>query len=325
MQINPYVRATVDFLKSKGILKDEKIQNDDLMYICPFHHGEHQNFGINSISGKWNCLKCKKRGRSASELMDRLGITDSGITPGKFYEFVDVRKQLLESFQTGKRDFAQEREEVTAALPITCELKEAPAALAYIAKRGMDPELLASFGVLYSPFGEYGRRLIIPWYEGGRLVGFSARSIDSGEYIRKMLRPSGSKQELFLYNPTGRPFKGARLILSEGEFSSFAWAHLGYHACCTFGSYLHPGQISWLIQAEEVTFAFDPDQAGIDGTAKGLKALGGFVPYIRAIILPGQDPADLFLADPNSLEKILAQEKNTASLVDEMKKKLKRP
>lgn len=322
--MNPHVRAVTEFLKDKRILLGERPLGDNLMYRCPFHHGDSENFGIHESTGKWNCFKCKKRGRSAGDLLEALGINDSGITAAQVYNFVDVRFEVLRAFQTEHVIFQDERGLAkTFNLPVTCELNEAPAALEYVLKRGIDPSVIQACGAMYSPYGEYGRRIILPWYDGGELAGFSARSIDNNDYVRKMLRPKGSKQDLFLYNPTGKSLKRSRVFLTEGEFSSLALACMGYHACAIFGSYLHPGQINLLIEADEVVFVLDGDSAGRAETLRAAQRLRGFVPEIRICDLPeGKDPADIFLENPNQLRFFVERRQINLDILSQLKARL---
>lgn len=321
--MNPYVKAVVNHLKEKAVLLDEKMLGEDFMFRCPFHHGESQNFGINSQTGKWNCFKCKQRGRNVGDLLNRLGLGSTGLTPGQFYSFVDVRLELLKAFEVDVKDFSGQREAASATLPVTCELHEAPQALDYIRGRGLDASMLTAAGVLYSPYGEYGRRIIMPWSYESRVVGFSARSIDNHEYVRKMLRPKDVHQDIFLYNPTGRSFKGASVAITEGEFSAWAASHIGLHGASVFGSYLHPGQVNVLTQAAEAVILFDGDDAGREGAVKAYERLVGFVPRVRICALPsGQDPADLYLRDPEELRACLRQTHSVPDILALIKAKM---
>lgn len=320
--MDAYVRAVTDFLKGKGILHHERELGDDLMYRCPFHHGENENFGINEATGKWNCFKCKKRGRSAGDLLEALGITNSGISRAEVYNFVDVRKEVLHAFEKDTVDFELERRIAKAPFfPVTCYPNESELALSYIKYRGLDPDLLTAMGVRYSPYGEYGRRIILPWYDEERsFVGFSARSIDNNDYTRKMLRPKDVKQQLFVYNPTGRGIKDSSIVVVEGEFSSLAVAHLGYHSCGIFGSYLHPAQINILLQASEVILALDGGAVGEHGAVQAYKKLSGFVPSLRVVSFPGEDdPADIFLRDPNELRFHIERRTEDVNLLTRVK------
>lgn len=324
MAMNPFVRSVTDYLKSKNILVGERPLGDNLMYRCPFHHGDSENFGVHMMTGQWNCFKCKKRGRNAQDLLDALGVNDSGLSMAAVYDFVDLRLEILKAFEVNMVDFDVERDiSKSGLLPVTCGILDAPPAIAYLQGRGMDVKLLAEAGVLYSPYGEYGRRIVLPWVEGGEVIGFSARSIDSGDYTRKMLRPKGAKQEFNIYNPTGRPFKGSRVVLSEGEFSAWAVCHLGYHAGSIFGSYLHAGQVNLLLEAEEVILLLDGDNTGRYEAPRALAALSGFVPKVRIAHLPDEkDPADIFLADPELLRSCIEGEEIESDLVSLIRARL---
>lgn len=323
--LNPHVRAVVEYLKDAAILLHERPLGDNLMYRCPFHHGDSENFGVHTWTGQWNCFKCKKRGRSAGELLEALGVRNSGITAAKVYNFVDIRVEVLRAFEVETTDFVAERAEASqqVSLPVTCRLSEAQPAADYILSRGMDVDLLDSFGVLYSPYGEYGRRIILPWYDVNGLSGFSARSIDNNDYTRKMLRPKGSRQELFSYNPTGLPIKGATVVLTEGEFSALAIAHLRYHARALFGSYLHPGQINSLLEAEEIIFFLDGDEAGRSEAKRAALKLSGFVPCVRICEVPDRkDPADLFLENPENLRLLIERRPENPDILAQLKIRL---
>jgi DNA primase len=322
--MNAHVRAVTDFLKSRGILQGERPLGDNLMYRCPFHHGDSENFGIHESTGQWNCFKCKKRGRNAGDLMDALGIKDSGITAAQVYSFVDVRLEVMRAFEREVTDFSSDRSLVRVQqFPVTCGILESDIATSYIRGRGLDPDLVASMGTLYCPYGEYSRRIILPWFDGGKIIGFSARSVDNNDYVRKMLRPADSKQSLFLYNPTGRKIAGSNVVIVEGEFSAIATAHLGYHACGIFGSYLHPGQINLLIEAASVTLLLDGGVAGLSGMQQAERRLSGFVPSLRCVYLSGsEDPADVYARNPDDLHSYIERRPEIGDIMAQVKSRL---
>lgn len=72
--------------------------------------------------------------------------------------------------------------------------------LQYLGDRGFHPPrgMAQLYGLHYVLSGKWRRRLIIPFFVGGRLVGWTGRSIDKNEKLRYLTLPNDPRQAQFL-------------------------------------------------------------------------------------------------------------------------------
>lgn len=69
----------------------------------------------------------------------------------------------------------------------------------YLLNRGIPEENIQEFGYIYEPNTEFDRTVFIPFFEGGRIVYFTARDF-TGKNIKRYTNPHGFNSKQFVYN-----------------------------------------------------------------------------------------------------------------------------
>lgn len=118
-------------------------------------------------------------------------------------------------------------------------------ALRYLEGRGVSFEIAADIGIGFCAAGKYANRVVIPVYDGERLVGWSARDI-TGRAERKYENAPGMMRDRMLFNMNAIARVTAQpLICAEGGFDALAyWPD----AVCFLGK-PSPGQLPIILQA----------------------------------------------------------------------------
>ena len=120
--------------------------------------------------------------------------------------------------------------------PIRDEIAPGTPAAAYLEKRRISPAIVKHFGLTYSPFGQYGGRIIIPIFKNGIPISFQARTICGAE--PKYLFPVDQPFDSELYNWDAAQ-KFETVIVTEGVTSAWrVWAFGYKNVVATFGKSL---------------------------------------------------------------------------------------
>lgn len=148
---------------------------------------------------------------------------------------------------------------------------------------------IPSDGLYYCISGEFGGRIIIPYYNSdAELVYFNARDISRPRPFLRYRGPesgTGFKKEEVVWM-SFFPRKGAKIHLTEGEFDAMTLNLCGLHGCATGGKDVSQQQIN-LIREYEVCMAFDRDKSGKDAIRKlGLSLLENGVKKISFVRPP---------------------------------------
>lgn len=153
-------------------------------------------------------------------------------------------------------------------------------------------------------YDHFKGRLIFPiWNEIGKVVGFSARSLEdnpaAAKYVNTAETPVFKKGRLLYALPFARkPMHDAReAILCEGQFDTIAFHRAGFEqAVAPQGTGFTPDQARILRRAvDRVLIAFDADRAGQKATRTALAVLLPLDFEVRIIRIPaGKDPDALF-------------------------------
>lgn len=126
--------------------------------------------------------------------------------------------------------------------------------MAYLTTRGFGLDYLRPYGFCYAWKGRYAGRLIVPVWEGGRIIYFQARALFGEE--PKYLNPAIPKgQVVFGYElalpwmVTDWPTK--RLYVCEGAFNAMS---LGHNAVALFGKTMSSVQEARVLQLLTAAF-----------------------------------------------------------------------
>ena len=271
---------------------------------CPFHNEKTPSFYVNDDKGFYHCFGCSAHGDAIRWMTEQQGLP-----------FIDAVKELAASAgmempaadprAAERNERASDLHDVMAAAQdwFAEQLAgiEGADARAYLAKRGVSPELIATFGLGFAPdsrgklktalnrFGDemlveagllilvddkdpYDRfrgRLMIPIRDPrGRCIAFGGRILGAGEpkYLNSPETPLFDKGRT-LWNldragPASR--KSVRLIAVEGYMDAIALASAGVdEVVAPLGTALTEAQIERMWRLVDVPIlCFDGDSAG---------------------------------------------------------------
>lgn len=162
--------------------------------------------------------------------------------------------------------------------------------LRYLAGRGVSFEIASDIGMGFCLHGKYAQRVVIPVYDGERLVGWSARDI-TGKAIRKYENAPGMVRDRMLFNMNAILVKTTQpLICAEGGFDALAyWPD----AVCFLGK-PSPGQLPIIMKARRPLAVVLDGDAWREGWA-----------YARRLQLRGLKAGSIRLPpkkDPNTVD-----------------------
>lgn len=303
--------------------------------LCPFHHEKTPSFHVNRRDQYYYCFGCHAKGdviRFVQE-MDRLEFMDAlkklarragmpwpteASMTRKDIEKAERRKKLLEIQKKAARFFYQ-------------QLKDHPASLAYLFRRGLKPKTVSSFGLGYAPFGnklleafskEYEETLLVesglvqksekglrdrfihrimyPIFDvHSNVIAFGGRAIDDAygpKYLNSAESPVFSKKHnLYALNFAKRNFKDNPIILAEGYMDVIALHQYGFSgAVASLGTAFTQEQGALLKRYDApVYICYDSDRAGQSATLKAAQVLKQLKIPTFVISLGGsKDPDD---------------------------------
>jgi DNA primase len=234
----------------------------------------------------------------------------------------------------GERERREESQDLCETLLVAAkfyraQLKNAPAAIDYLKRRGLTGAIAAHFGIGYAPpdwqslagpfpayddpaleaaglviagendkrYDRFRDRVIFPIHDTrGRVIGFGGRVLDSGEpkYLNSPETAVFSKgRELYgLYLARNAIRDAGRVIVVEGYMDVVALAQHGVgYAVATLGTATTAVHVQKLFRlADSVVFCFDGDAAG---RKAAWRALENALP----VLSDGQEARFLFLPD----------------------------
>ena len=298
---------------------------------CPFHSEKTPSFTVSPTKQFYHCFGCGAHGTAIGFLMEHAGKSfpeavealarDAGL-PVPRVESADERERRKES-----SDLSEVL--LDAAKYYRARLKESPAAIAYLKRRGLTGAVAAHFGIGYAPDGwqslaaafadyddpaldaaglvlrgeggkRYDRfrdRVMFPIHDTrGRVIGFGGRVLGTGEpkYLNSPETAVFSKgRELYgLYLARNAIREAGRVLVVEGYMDVVALAQHGIeYAVATLGTSTTPHHAHKLFRlADLVVFCFDGDAAGRKAAWRALETA-------LPVLTDGKEARFLFLAN----------------------------
>ncbi|MDQ2916360.1 MAG: DNA primase [Pseudomonadota bacterium] len=323
--------ARVDIVDVIDRLVPLKKSGANYQACCPFHSEKTPSFTVSPTKQFYHCFGCGAHGTAIGFLIEFAGKS--------FPEAVDAlaRDAGLEVPRIDKPGEREQREEshdlcetlLVAARFYRGQLKDAPAAIDYLKRRGLTGVVAAHFGIGYAPpewqnlatpfptyndaaleaaglviAGENGKRydrfrdrVMFPIHDTrGRVIGFGGRVLDSGEpkYLNSPETAVFSKgKELYgLYLARNAIREAGRVVVVEGYMDVVALAQHGIgYAVATLGTATTTMHAQKLFRlADSVVFCFDGDAAG---RKAAWRALENTLPLLS----DGKEARFLFLPD----------------------------
>ncbi len=320
-------------VRSRGI--ELKPQGGDLLGLCPFHDDHDPSLRVTPGKGLWRCMSCNATGNVIQFVQRFDGVS--------FRHAFELLKSGKLSALTGPANGAPLKKATVPRLesPLAADmgdqaalrqvldyyhtrLKENPAALAYLQKRGIgSEEAIATFrlgfvdrtlglrlpqanrkegaairerltrlGILRETGHEHLRgRIVFPVIaENGEIGTVYGRAIDDGgKHDRHLFLPGPQRG---VWNPAA--LRSAEVIVTEGIIDALTWWQHGFRNVTTAYSAkaLPEALIEALVAAKvvRVFLSFDRDPSGDEGTAAAAAHLGAHgIEAYRVMFPPGLD------------------------------------
>jgi len=317
-------------IRARGV--ELKPQGHDLVGLCPFHDDKNPSLHVTAAKGLWRCVSCNATG-NVIQFVQKF----DGVSFRHAYELLKngaaftgaptcapVKKGTVPRLASPLAADADDQAALRQVLDYYhARLKENPAALAYLKKRGIGAEAVAAFKL-----GFVDRTLGLRLPQKNRAEGAALRErlqrlglmrdtghehlrgcvtfpviAESGEigtvYGRAIDAPTKAGRHLFLPGPQRGVWNPAALrspeiILCEGVIDALTFWGAGFrHVTTGYSAKALPEELlTALIAAKvrRVVIAYDRDKAGDEGAAAVAAQLATYgVECVRVLFPPGQD------------------------------------
>jgi len=249
-------------------------KNYQIRCVNPQHIDRNPSCYIHKDTGIWHCFSCEAKGNLLVllKIFGRNDLIDKYIG-GETGDIKDYVKQML------KMGVEEEPEDHKVCIKLPQGLDRnfstpiGAKYLKYLRLRRLRWPIIKSFRLGFTNTDEIMRkRIIIPIYEGGKLVGYQGRSIK--KHPKKKYRfPKGIKTGRVIFNIDN--IKGGTVIITEGPFDTMMLTQWGYNSVAILGLNMTPYKVRKLILAgvNSVVVALDSDTGGDDSRDRIYEAL----------------------------------------------------
>ncbi len=340
----------VDVIESRVPLKRA---GREYQACCPFHEEKTPSFTVSPQKQFYHCFGCGAHGSAIGFLMnyDRMEFLDAVEDLAKRVG-VEVPHEAGSSVPRDRLDPVFDALEKAARF-YRQHLKENPAAIEYLKKRGLTGDVAQSFGVGYAPdswdalmsvqgrddkalevlrgaglvvrkekgshYDRFRHRIMFPIRDRrGRVVAFGGRVLDDStpKYLNSPETPVFHKgRELYgLYEVRQAHARPERILVVEGYMDVIALAQHGIdYAVATLGT------ATTKQHAEHLYRATDEVVFAFDGDDAGRRAAWRALENVLAVLRQGRQARFLFLPeghDPDSLVRSEGADEFTKRLAD---------
>lgn len=262
---------------------------------CPFHEDRDPSLSLNIQSGKWCCFSCGRSGdaMAMAELLGADGYPEAVNAVEAAIKSPGEPRAATGAYTPPYANYhPKDPNAAPTPLPPPNVLKEWQDALTgseslmnRLAKqKGLREESVVRFGL-----GWTGHRIAIPIRsQGGELVNVRQYDI-LGSGGPKMLNWVGS--EVGLWAPDPKAWESGRIVLCEGEWDAMLMTQEGYPSVTSTGG-ANTWRPGWAdaFAGKDVLVVYDRDKAGMEGSQRAAKALGGRAASVTRLVVPGPDP-----------------------------------
>ena len=318
-----------------GYVRLSKRSGSNQFGLCPFHSEKTPSFSVSADKQIYHCFGCGKGGGVISFIMDV-----ENLSFPEAVEFLAKRAgmQMPEEEHSGE---SKKRARLLAlnkdAARFFYEQLSTPAgsaAVEYMIRRGISPQVSKRFGLGAAPDGwdnlrsamrakgysdfdmfdaglvkrgknggfydAFRNRLMFPIIDvRGNVIGFSGRILGDGEpkYLNSPETLVFNKsRNLFALN-LAKKSKSGYIILSEGNIDVVALHQAGFDsAVASLGTSLTPEQARLISRyTDQVIIAYDNDGAGIKASQRAIGILEKLDIKVRVLRLSGAKDPDEFI------------------------------
>lgn len=257
------------FLETLGAKRTSK--SDEWLMDCWVCDAKKLYFNVAKVKGF--CVKCWEP-RSLEDIAQQSGIgrhqVHQYVADAKLADMraTGLKEHMLQGLMGTNRVLSKELPEIQfpdeyRTLRDGQESINGKQAIHYMVARGFNLKLLFAMGFGYCATGFYRQRVIIPFYEDGRLVYWQARTYNkSKQYDKKILNPStrlvttGKTQVLFNLEAV---YRHPVVVVTESWGSSLA---VGTQSIAINGFHMSERQLELIKESpvETVILLLDPGQ-----------------------------------------------------------------
>jgi DNA primase catalytic core len=334
-------------VRSRGVAL--KAQGGDLVGLCPFHEDKNPSLHVTPAKRLWRCVSCHATGnviqfvqkfdgvsfRHAYELLKGGGAAAFTGAPTCQPVKKSTVPRLASPLAPDAAGSASSPQADQAALRQVLDyyharLKENPAALAYLKKRGLAAEAIDTFrlgfvdrtlglrlpnnqrkegaairerltrlGIFRDTGHEHFRgRIVFPVIaESGEIGTVYGRAIDDGgKHDRHLFLPGPQRG---IWNPAA--LRSPEVIVTEGIIDALTFYGAGYrHVTTGYSAKALPEELLDALVAAKVRrvlIAYDRDKAGDEGATEVAAQLAAYgIECVRVLFPPGHDANSYALA-----------------------------
>jgi 5S rRNA maturation endonuclease (ribonuclease M5) len=258
-------RLSIEPINSRG---------SEILALCPGHkeltgkEDRNPSWWINSETGAHICFSCGFKGNIWSLIATVQGYKDAN----GFLDYADAKDWLYLSFdniQLGPAEEDQEQEsifkEVTNITESRLALFTLPPAHA-LAARGLTLQAAEQYQLLWDTAHSNWITVIRDPYSN-KLLGWQEKGY-SRRYFRNY--PQGVEKSTTLFGY--KQYTGGRMIVVESPLDVVRLASVGIQGgVSTYGSIISNTQLELIKDADEIVFALDNDESGMNSTKKMLE------------------------------------------------------
>ncbi len=269
----------VEFLEAHAIpyvTRGPNTKRGEISIRCPFcgEDDPSEHLGINLTQENWGCHRNPAhRGRKPQFLIQAiLGGTwaQAGLTLAQFNQSDPETLDAALAALNAPSEAPKATEAALEAPDLRPILKRGGTArfYGYLKGRGFDDvtDLIERYRIQCCVTGRFKNRVVIPFYQHGKLVGWTGRALGNPINAPRYLS-SGAGIKTTVFNEDELWDGGKMLIVVEGPFDALKMDYygepFGVRATCGFGTSLSPEQLSIIVgvrkRFKRVVILFDHD------------------------------------------------------------------
>jgi DNA primase len=310
--------ARVDIVDIVGRYVQLRKGGANLLGLCPFHNEKTPSFTVSPTKQFYHCFGCGAHGSAIRFLTEHTGapfpeaVRSLAASVGLSVP-EEPRSPRQRAAERERREEGSRQQQILqqAQAHYRAALKQAPAAIEYLKRRGLSGEIAARFGLGWASHDRRGLAGVFPHYEDpallesglvvesedgrrhdrfrgrvmfpihnqrGQLIGFGGRLIEPGEpkYLNSPETSLFSKgNELYgLHEARAAIRTEGCVLVVEGYMDVVSLAQFGLgNAVATLGTSTTPAHLQKLRRASDrIVFSFDGDRAGRKAAWRALQA-----------------------------------------------------
>ena len=299
----------VGYLRSKGIKyweRGKNISQDWIAVKCLWCDDPSNHLGIHATRGTINCHRCPIKGTVFRLVMklERCNYETAIKVLTTFNRFRSSATYPLPSKRSSKYERLGESDsqiDVLSRFNFVDDML--PVHESFLKDRYFDPiHLIDKFKIKFcGPIGDYRLRVIVPVYDRGKCISFTARDATGNAYAPYLNCPNDKsiidiRDTVYNINHAESP----DVIIVEGVTD--VW-RIGDNSVATFGIKYTSMQVLTLTQYRRCFILYDAEPQAQEQAHKLGKDLSTVVNEVIILELENGDPADMSEDDVKSLRK----------------------